>query len=155
MERTLYENEHLALRDAWGDYLDREVAPVYDAWEREARIPREGLTRIGSLGFLGPAVPEEYGGPGTDDFRYNAVLDEEAARRGFTGVAMALSVHHDVALPYLLELADDDQKDRWLPGLASGDLVAAIAMSDPGAGSAVAAIAPRARRHNGDYVVSG
>ena len=155
MERTLWEAEHLALRDAWGAYLDREVAPAYDTWERERRIPRDVLRRIGELGFLAPAVPEAYGGAGTDDFRFNAMLDEEAAARGFTGVAMALSVHQDVALPYLLELTDADQKQRWLPGLASGELIAAIAMSEPGTGSDVAAIATRARRHNGDYLVSG
>ena len=155
MERTLFEDEHLALRDAWGAYLDREVAPRYGDWERERRIPREVLRRIGELGFLGPAVPERYGGAGSDDFRFNVVLDEEAAARGFTGVAMSLSVHQDVALPYLLELTDDEQKQRWLPGLASGELIAAIAMSEPGAGSDVARIATRARRHNGDYLVSG
>jgi alkylation response protein AidB-like acyl-CoA dehydrogenase len=155
VERTLFEAEHLALRDAWGAYLDREVAPHYDTWERERRIPREVLRRIGELGFLGPAVPERYGGAGADDFRFNVVLDEEAAARGFTGVAMALSVHQDVALPYLLELTDDEQKQRWLPGLASGELIAAIAMSEPGVGSDVAAITTRARGHNGDYLVSG
>jgi alkylation response protein AidB-like acyl-CoA dehydrogenase len=155
MERTLFEAEHLALRDAWGSYLDREVAPVYDEWERNRRIPREVLSRIGALGFLGPAVPEEFGGAGTDDFRFNAILDEEAAARGFTGIAMALSVHQDVALPYLLELTDAEQKQRWLPGLASGELIAAIAMSEPGTGSDVASIATRARRQGGDYLVSG
>jgi alkylation response protein AidB-like acyl-CoA dehydrogenase len=155
VERSLYEPEHLALRDAWGAYLDREVAPAYEQWERERRIPRDVLRRIGQLGFLGPAVPNAYGGPGTGDFRFNAILDEEAARRGFTGVAMALSVHQDVALPYLLELTDADQKDRWLPGLASGELIAAIAMSEPGAGSDVASIITRARRQGGDYIVSG
>jgi alkylation response protein AidB-like acyl-CoA dehydrogenase len=155
MERALFEAEHLALRDAWGSYLDREVAPVYDEWERNRRIPREVLSRIGALGFLGPAVPEEFGGAGTDDFRFNAILDEEAAARGFTGIAMALSVHQDVALPYLLELTDAEQKQRWLPGLASGELIAAIAMSEPGTGSDVASIATRARRQGGDYLVSG
>ncbi len=124
----------------------REVAPVYDDWERERRIPREVLTRIGSLGFLSPAIPERFGGAGSDDFRFNAVLTEEPARRGFTAVAMALSVHHDVALPYLLELATEEQRSRWLPGLASGERFAAIAMSEPGTGSDVAAIATRARR---------
>ena len=151
----MFEAEHLALRDAWGAYLDREVAPLYDTWERERRIPREVLRRIGELGFLGPAVPEAYGGAGAEDFRFNAVLDEEAAARGFTGVAMALSVHQDVALPYLLELTDEAQRQRWLPGLASGELIAAIAMSEPGTGSDVASITTRARRRGGDYIVSG
>jgi acyl-CoA dehydrogenase len=155
MHRPLFEAEHDALRDAWGAYLDREVAPVYDEWERERRIPREVLTRIGSLGFLSPAIPERFGGAGSDDFRFNAVLTEEPARRGFTAVAMALSVHHDVALPYLLELATEEQRSRWLPGLASGERFAAIAMSEPGTGSDVAAIATRARRVEGGYVVNG
>jgi alkylation response protein AidB-like acyl-CoA dehydrogenase len=155
MERELFEPEHRALRETWGNFLDREVAPVYDEWERKRRIPREVLRRIGDLGFLGPAVPDRFGGAGTDDFRFNAVLDEAAAERGFTSVAMALSVHQDVTLPYLLELTDEEQKQRWLPGLASGELIAAIAMSEPGTGSDVAAIATRARRRNGSYIVSG
>src|ERR687894_926097 len=155
MERTIFEAEHDALREAWGDYLDREVAPVYEQWERQRRIPRETLHRIGQLGFLAPAVPERFGGPGTDDFRFNAVLTEEPARRGFTGIAMALSVHHDVAVPYLLELATEEQKQRWLPGVTSGELIAAIAMSEPGTGSDVAAIATRARRRDGSYIVNG
>jgi alkylation response protein AidB-like acyl-CoA dehydrogenase len=155
MERSLFGPEHAALREAWGAFLDREVAPAYEQWERSRRIPREALARIGQLGFLGPAVPERFGGPGTDDFRFNAVLDEEAAVRGFTSVAMALSVHQDVAVPYLLELSTEEQKERWLPGCASGELIAAIAMSEPGTGSDVAAIATKARRRNGDYIVSG
>jgi alkylation response protein AidB-like acyl-CoA dehydrogenase len=155
MSRPIFEPEHDALRETWGAFLDREVAPAYEEWERRRRIPREVLRRIGEVGFLGPAVPERFGGAGTDDFRFNAVLDEEAAVRGFTSVAMALSVHQDVALPYLLELTDDAQKQRWLPGMASGELIAAIAMSEPGTGSDVAAIATRARRRGSDYVVSG
>jgi acyl-CoA dehydrogenase len=155
MRRPLFEPEHDALREAWGGFLDREVAPVYDDWERQRRIPREVLRRVGELGFLSPAVPERFGGAGIVDFRFNAVLTEEAARRGFTGIAMALSVHHDVAVPYLLELTTEEQKARWLPGVASGELIAAIAMSEPATGSDVAAISTRARRRNGGYVVSG
>jgi alkylation response protein AidB-like acyl-CoA dehydrogenase len=155
MHRPLFEPEHDALREAWGNFLEREVAPVYDEWERERRIPRDVLRRVGELGFLSPAVPERFGGAGSDDFRFNAVLTEEAARRGFTGIAMALSVHHDVAVPYLLELTSEEQKARWLPGVASGELIAAIAMSEPGTGSDVAAIATRAKRVDGGYLVSG
>jgi acyl-CoA dehydrogenase len=155
MHRPLFEPEHQALREAWGSFLDREVAPVYDDWERQRRIPREVLRRVGELGFLSPAVPDRFGGVGTDDFRFNAVLTEEPARRGFTGIAMALSVHHDVAVPYLLELTTEEQKERGLPGVASGELIAAIAMSEPGTGSDVAAIATRARRVDGGYRVSG
>jgi acyl-CoA dehydrogenase len=155
MNRPLFGPEHQDLREAWGSFLDREVAPVYDDWERQRRIPREVLRRVGQLGFLSPAVPERFGGAGSDDFRFNAVLTEEPARRGFTGIAMALSVHHDVAVPYLLELTTEEQKNRWLPGVASGELIAAIAMSEPGTGSDVAAIATRARPVDGGYRVSG
>ena len=155
MSRPIFEAEHDALREAWGRYLDREVAPHYDEWERSRRIPRDVLGRIGELGFLAPAVPERFGGVGSDDFRFNAVLTEEPARRGFTAVAMALSVHHDVALPYLIELTTEAQRERWLPGLVSGERFAAIAMSEPGTGSDVAAITTRARRAEGGYVVSG
>jgi long-chain-acyl-CoA dehydrogenase len=155
MDRPIFGPEHQALREAWGSFLDREVAPVYDDWERRRRIPREVLRRVGELGFLSPAVPERFGGVGSDDFRFNAVLTEEPARRGFTGIAMALSVHHDVTVPYLLELTTDEQKERWLPGVVSGDLIAAIAMSEPGTGSDVAAITTRARRVDGGYRVSG
>jgi alkylation response protein AidB-like acyl-CoA dehydrogenase len=155
MDRPIFGPEHQALREAWGTFLDREVAPVYDDWERERRIPREVLRRVGELGFLSPAVPERFGGADSDDFRFNAVLTEEPARRGFTGIAMALSVHHDVTVPYLLELTTDEQKERWLPGVVSGELIAAIAMSEPGTGSDVAAIATRARRVDGGYRVSG
>jgi alkylation response protein AidB-like acyl-CoA dehydrogenase len=155
MHRPLFGAEHQALREAWGAFLDREVAPVYDDWERDRRIPREVLRRIGELGFLSPAVPERFGGVGSDDFRFNAVLTEEPARRGFTGIAMALSVHHDVTVPYLLELTTEEQKERWLPGVVSGEIITAIAMSEPGAGSDVASIATRARPVDGGFRVSG
>jgi alkylation response protein AidB-like acyl-CoA dehydrogenase len=155
VQRTLFTPEHDSLRESWSSFLDREVAPFYDEWDRARRIPREVLRRIGELGFLAPAVPERFGGAGTDDFRFNTVLDETAAQRGFTGVAMALSVHHDVALPYLLDLTTEEQKERWLPGLVTGERFAAIAMSEPGAGSDVAGITTRARKRNGSYIVNG
>jgi alkylation response protein AidB-like acyl-CoA dehydrogenase len=155
MRRTIFTDEHEALRETFGSYLDREVAPVYDDWERAGLIPREVLRHWGRLGFLGPAVPEEFGGAGADDFRFNTVLLEEAAERGFIGVEMAMSVHSDVALPYVLELGDPEQKERWLPGLANGDLIAGIAMTEPSTGSDVAGIGTRARKSNGNYIVSG
>ena len=126
MDRPLFTPEHLALREAWGSFLDREAAPAYEEWERDRRIPREMLRRFGELGFLGPAVPERFGGAGADDFRFNVILDEAAAERGLTAVAMALSVHQDVALPYLLELTTEEQKQRWLPGCASGVPIFAV-----------------------------
>ena len=94
MRRTIFGDEHQALRETFGAYLDREVAPVYDDWERAGLIPRDVLKQWGRLGFLGPAVPAEYGGAGADDFRFNTVLLEEAAHRELGVVVLALEDAH-------------------------------------------------------------
>jgi alkylation response protein AidB-like acyl-CoA dehydrogenase len=155
MRRTVFAEEHDDLRESFGRYLDAEVVPVYDEWERAGRIPRDVLRRLGQLGFLGLAVAERFGGPGIDDFRFNAVLNEEAARRGLSAFALAFTMQNDVALPYLLELATDEQRERWMPGIASGDLVLGIAMSEPQAGSDLQGVTTRAERRDGGYALSG
>ncbi|MGX6446536.1 acyl-CoA dehydrogenase family protein [Patulibacter sp. S7RM1-6] len=155
MRRTLYETEHEALREAYGAFLEREVAPRYAAWERDGRVDREALRAAGAAGFLGLAVAEEHGGAGTDDFRFNAVLAEEGFSRGLAAFAMAVQIQNDVVLPYLTELTTDEQRARWLPGVASGELITAIAMSEPGAGADLAGLTTRAVRDGDDYVVSG
>ena len=101
------------------------------------------------------AVPEEHGGAGVDDFRFNAVLSEEAQRAGLGSVHLGMSVHSDICLPYFLSYATDEQKQRWLPGLVNGELIAAIAMTEPGTGSDLAGIATTAVRKDGEYVVNG
>ncbi|HEY3019815.1 MAG TPA: acyl-CoA dehydrogenase family protein [Solirubrobacteraceae bacterium] len=155
MRRTLFADEHEALRESFGRYLDAEIVPAYDAWEREGRIPREALRRLGELGFLGLAVDERYGGPGIDDFRFNAVLNEEAAGRGLAAFALAFTMQNDVALPYLLSVCTDEQRERWLPGIASGEIVLGIAMSEPRAGSDLQGVTMRADRRDGGYVLNG
>ena len=130
MPRSVFGQEHADLRESFGRYLDAEIVPNYEAWESEGRIPREVLRRAGELGFLGFSIPEEFGGAGIDDFRFNAVINEEAARRGLAAFALAVTMQNDVALPYFTELCDDEQKARWLPGIASGDRILAIAMSE-------------------------
>jgi alkylation response protein AidB-like acyl-CoA dehydrogenase len=155
VKRELFADEHEALRESFARYLDAEVVPHYEEWEREGRIPREELRRLGELGFLGLAVPERFGGPGVDDFRFNAVLGEEAARRGLAAFALAFTMQNDVALPYLLELCNAEQLQRWMPGIASGELVLGIAMSEPQTGSDLQGIRTRAERRNGRYELNG
>jgi alkylation response protein AidB-like acyl-CoA dehydrogenase len=155
MRRTLFEDEHAAFRDSFRQFLDREVLPHYDAWERGGIVPREVFATAGRHGFLGMAVPEQYGGSGVDDFRFNVVLGEEAQRAGVAGLGLGITLHNDICLPYLLQYADDTQRERWLPGIASGELITAIAMTEPGTGSDLAGLSTRAVRSNGDYVVNG
>jgi alkylation response protein AidB-like acyl-CoA dehydrogenase len=155
VKRELFEDEHQALRESFARYLEAEVVPCYDDWERAGRIPREALRRLGELGFLGLAVPERFGGPGVDDFRFNAVLGEEAARRGLAAFALAFTMQNDVALPYLLDLCNEEQLERWMPGIASGELVLGIAMSEPHTGSDLQGVRTRAERRDGGYELTG
>jgi long-chain-acyl-CoA dehydrogenase len=155
MSRELFGDEHEALRESFGRYLDAEVVPHYEQWERAGRIPRAELLRLGQLGFLGLAVEERFGGPGVEDFRFNAVLGEEAARRGLAAFALAFTMQNDVALPYLLELCSEEQLYRWMPGIASGELILGIAMSEPQTGSDLGGVRTRAERRNGGYELTG
>jgi alkylation response protein AidB-like acyl-CoA dehydrogenase len=155
MRRELFNDEHEALRESFGRFLDAEVVPCYEQWEQSGRIPREALRRLGELGFLGLAVDERHGGPAVADFRFNTVLGEEAARRGLAAFALAFTMQNDVALPYLLELCTDEQRQRWMPGIVSGDLVLGIAMSEPHTGSDLGGIRTSARRGNGSYELTG
>ncbi|WP_280498703.1 acyl-CoA dehydrogenase family protein, partial [Nocardia cyriacigeorgica] len=110
-------------------------------------------TEAGKQGFLGMAVPEQYGGGGVKDFRYNAVITEETVRGQYSG--LGFSLHNDVIAPYLLELANEEQKQRWLPGFCSGEIITAIAMTEPGTGSDLQGIKTRAVRDGDDWVLNG
>jgi alkylation response protein AidB-like acyl-CoA dehydrogenase len=155
MRRSGFEPEHEDLRESVGRFLDREIVPVYPRWEREGRIDRDAFRRAAAHGFVGMAIEEQHGGAGVDDFRFNAVVNEEAQRRGLTAYAVALTISNDVTLPYLLELTTAEQQARWLPGIAAGETVTAIAMTEPGAGSDLSAIRTTARRDGEEYVVDG
>jgi long-chain-acyl-CoA dehydrogenase len=155
MKRPIFTSEHEDLRESFGRYLDAEVVPHYERWERDGRIPRDVLRRVGELGFLGFGVPEAFGGPGVEDFRFNAVINEEAARRGLAAFALAVTMQNDVALPYFTELCDEQQRMRWLPGIVAGELVLGIAMSEPGTGSDLQGIQTSAVRDGEHYIVNG
>ncbi|WP_327180842.1 acyl-CoA dehydrogenase family protein [Streptomyces sp. NBC_01334] len=153
MERDLYTTEHEAFRETVRTFLAKEVLPHHDRWEREGVVSRDVWRAAGRQGLLGLAVPQEYGGGGTDDFRYSAVLIEEFARAGASGVA--LSLHNDIVGPYLTRLATDEQRRRWLPGFTSGETVTAIAMTEPGAGSDLQGIRTTATDRGDHYLLNG
>jgi len=155
MDRKHYADEHRAFADAFRSFAEKVVAPHYLDWERAGLSPREVFQEAGKNGFLGMAVPEQYGGGGVDDFRFNQAMDEQIAVTGITGTGLGLSLHNDICLPYFLAYATDEQKQRWLPGIASGELITAIAMTEPGAGSDLNGIRTSAKRDGDDYVVNG
>ncbi|WP_405866843.1 acyl-CoA dehydrogenase family protein [Streptomyces sp. NBC_01515] len=153
MRRTLFEETHEDFRLLVRDFLAREVVPSYEDWRRAGLVPRDLFTALGKLGIIGTAIPEEYGGGGQDDYRYNAVIQEECARALVT--LGGLRTHLDIVLPYFTGLANAEQRARWLPGLASGELYTAIAMSEPATGSDLAGITTRAVRNGDHFVLNG
>ncbi|SCL48507.1 acyl-CoA dehydrogenase family protein [Micromonospora peucetia] len=153
MEQHLYERDHEEFRELCREFLTREAVPHHERWEADGIVDREVWRRAGAAGLLGMDVATEYGGGGQRDFRFNAVLDEEIVAAGCTGLGFGL--HNDVVAPYLTELTTDDQRKRWLPGFCSGDLVTAIAMSEPGAGSDLAGIRTSAVRDGDSWVLNG
>jgi alkylation response protein AidB-like acyl-CoA dehydrogenase len=155
MRRTLYESEHEAFRESFRRFLAVELVPHLDEWDAAGIVPRELYTAAGKAGFLAMDAPEEFGGGGVPDFRFNTVIMEEIMRVGGAAAGLGLTLHNDVCLPYFLSYCTDEQKARWLPGIASGELIAAIAMTEPGAGSDLASIATSARRDDDVYVVNG
>ena len=153
MQRTLTEPEHEAFRQTVRTFLERHVLPRHADWERAGIVDRDVWVEAGKQGLLGMDVPEEYGGGGVADFRYHVVLDEEVTRSGASGLGFGL--HNDIIAPYLLSLGTDEQKARWLPPFCAGEMITAIAMSEPGAGSDLQAIRTYARRDGDDWVLSG
>jgi long-chain-acyl-CoA dehydrogenase len=155
VRRTLFEDEHELFRDSVRRFIAAEVAPRNDAWERAGIVDRDMFRSAGKHGFLGMGVPTEYGGGGVDDFRYNLVVGEEVQRAGINAAGLGWTLHNDICLPYFLSLSDEEQRARWLPGICSGELITAIAMTEPGIGSDLASMATTAVRDGDHYVVNG
>jgi alkylation response protein AidB-like acyl-CoA dehydrogenase len=153
MKRIVFEDEHEALRESARQFIERELVPNAEKWEADRLIDRSAFTAAGKYGLIGFNMPEEYGGGGSDDFRFNAVIDEEIARYG--GPAPSLSLQNDVVGPYFKHLANEEQLKRWMPGIASGELILAVAMTEPGAGSDLAGIRTSAVRDGDDWIVNG
>ncbi len=153
MRRTVFEPDHEQFREVVREFLAREVAPHAQAWEAAGIVDREVYRAAGKHGVIGFNVPEQFGGGGVSDFRFNAVVAEELAVAG-PGTP-AFTLHNDIVAPYLISLSTPAQQQRWLPGFAAGDLIGAIAMSEPGAGSDLAGVRTHAERDGDDWVLSG
>jgi alkylation response protein AidB-like acyl-CoA dehydrogenase len=155
MRRTLYEADHEAFRETARTFIRKEIAPRDAEWNAAGIVPRELFTSAAAQGLIGWAIPEEFGGGGQPDFRFNAVFIEEIWAAGVAASGNGLTLTNDVTLPYFLDLTTPEQKRRWLPGIASGELITAIAMTEPGTGSDLASITTTARRDGDTYVVNG
>ena len=152
MERGLFSEEHAIFRDAYVKFLDKEVAPHYEQWEKDGIVPKSVWRKLGENGFLCSWVDEKYGGAGAG-FEYSVVMTEEGARRGFSGVAAGL--HSNIVVPYLDSFGSEEQKQKWLPGCVTGETITAIAMTEPEAGSDLAALRTTAIKKDGEYIING
>jgi alkylation response protein AidB-like acyl-CoA dehydrogenase len=153
VQSALYEAEHEAFRAMVRDFLGKEVVPHHGAWAEAGIVDRSVWLKAGEQGLLGMDVPEEYGGGGVKDFRYNAILAAEVSRVEASGLGFGL--HNDVVAPYLIDLCTDEQKARWLPGFVRGEIITAIAMTEPGAGSDLQGLQTTARRDGDEWVLNG
>jgi alkylation response protein AidB-like acyl-CoA dehydrogenase len=155
MRRTIFDEEHDMFRESVRSFIDKEIAPNHEKWEQNGKVDKEMFQKAGSTGFLGMAIPEEYGGGGVEDFRYNSIINEEIQLAGVVGSGMCITLHNDVCLPYFINYCNEEQADRWMPGLANGNLMGAIAMTEPAIGSDLASMGTSARPEGNGYVVNG
>ena len=155
MKRTLYAEEHEALRESFRSWLDKEIVPREIEWNEAGIVPRTVFRDAGSHGFLGFDVSEEFGGGGMPDFRFNTIIDEEIQLSGAGSSGLGISLHNDICVPYFLKYCTKEQRERWLPGIASGELITAIGMTEPGIGSDLGSLATSAIRDGDRYIVNG
>ncbi len=155
MKRTIFEDEHRDYRESVRRFLAAEVVPHHVQWEREGIVPRELFARAARRGMLAMAVPEAFGGAGAEDFRFNQIVVEEVAYAGVAGSGLGITLHNDICLPYFLSYCNEEQRARWLPGIAEGSLITALAMTEPGIGSDLASMNASARREGESFVVNG
>jgi long-chain-acyl-CoA dehydrogenase len=153
MQRDIFSPEHDAFRDMVRTFIAREITPYHEQWERDGMVSRDLWLAAGKAGLLGIDVDEKYGGGGNTDYRYYLILGEELAAAGATGPAFA--VHNDINGQYFNRLCTPEQRERWLPGYCSGELITAIAMTEPGAGSDLQGIRSTAIRDGGHYLLNG
>ncbi|MGN5237847.1 MULTISPECIES: acyl-CoA dehydrogenase family protein [unclassified Rhodococcus (in: high G+C Gram-positive bacteria)] len=155
MKRTHFEGDHEAYRETVREFYAREVEPNYERWEEERLIDRSVYLAAGKAGILGLGVPEEFGGSGVTDYRFRQIVQEETARTNTTSFGATLALQDDIAIPYLLHLGTEEQKARWLPRMASGEIIGAIAMTEPGAGSDLQGVKTTAVRDGDEWVING
>jgi alkylation response protein AidB-like acyl-CoA dehydrogenase len=157
MRRTGFDPEHADYRESVRRFIAEEIAPNHEAWEREGIVPHELFAAAAEKGMLAMQVDERYGGVGVDDFRFNQILAEEIGSSGVAGSGLGITLHNDICLPYFLHFANEEQKRRWLPGIADGSLVTALGMTEPGVGSDLASLKTTAiATDDGDaFIVNG
>ena len=155
MERTIFESEHHLFRESFRQFVDKEIVPNNQTWEEKGIVDRSLFEIAGSNGFLGVDIPQEFGGGGIADYRFNQIMQEEFDMAGVAAAASGLGLHNDICIPYFLEFCSEEQRARWLPGLTSGQYITAIAMSEPGTGSDLASIATTATKDGDSFVLNG
>ena len=154
MRRSIYDEDHEAFRGSVAEFLDRQVKPHLEEHIEEKSMPRELWLEAGKQGFLGLEIPDAFGGSEAGDYRFNAVLTEELAKVNMT-LPSCVGIHADITVPYLVHLTNDEQKARWLPGCATGEIVTAIGMTEPGGGSDLANLKTTAVRDGDDWIING
>lgn len=155
MKRTHFDDDHEAYRETVREFLAREIEPNYERWEEERLVDRSAWIAAGKSGIVGLGGPEEFGGSGVTDYRFRHIVQEEIARTGTTSFGAGLALQDDIAIPYILHLGTEDQKARWLPALATGERIGAIAMTEPGAGSDLQGVKTTAVREGDEWAING
>jgi len=154
MKREIYDEDHEAFRSSVREFLERSVIPDVEQHAADKALPRSFWLEAGKQGFLGLEIPEAYGGSEAGDYRFNAVMGEELAKVN-AALGACWGIHADITAPYIVELCTDDQKQRWLPGVAAGETLLAIGMTEPSGGSDLAALKSTAVRDGDDWVING
>ena len=154
MDRTIYSDDHEDFRDTCAAFLAKKVSPNIEEYIEQKALPRDFWLAAGEQGLLGLEIPEEFGGSGAEDFRFNAVWAEELSKVS-AAAASCVGIHADITAPYIVELGTQEQKERWLPKIASGETLLAIGMTEPGGGSDLAALKTTAVRDGDEWVING
>ncbi|AZH77429.1 MULTISPECIES: acyl-CoA dehydrogenase family protein [Microbacterium] len=157
MERDIYDEDHEAFRDLVKDFVKRHVNnEAIEKWNADGEVDRATMLAAGEAGIIGLSVPEEFGGAGMlQDYRFRAVVNEEVIAAGAGSLAGAFGIQDDLAVPYLVHMGTQEQKEKWLPRMATGEVIGALAMTEPGAGSDLRGIKTTAKKVDGGYVVNG
>ncbi len=155
MRRTLFEAEHIDYRESVRRFVAEEITANHAEWERDGIVPRELFVKAAAKGMLAMQVPERFGGAGTDDFRFNQIVAEEVSLAGDAGSGLGITLHNDICLPYFTHFCNEEQRERWMPGIADGNLITAVAMTEPEMGSDLAGLRTTAVRDGDEYVVNG
>ena len=155
MERTIFESEHDLFRESFKQFVEKEIVPNNNDWEDNGIVDRSLFEIAGANGFLGIDIPQDFGGGGIEDYRFNQIMQEEFDMAGVAAAASGIGLHNDICIPYFLEFCSQEQRERWLPGLASGKYITAIAMSEPGTGSDLASISSTAIKDGESFILNG